>query len=224
MSEAAGEIREREQAAVRALNEQEDYVRRMGHLSDEELTRQLVATLRQEKTRLDRWIDSGECFILSSAGKIHLPQCPSMRQFMDRDAAWKPYLDDLDRVRDWHGSDNAPDMPTLLTRAEVEGLKAYKTCSVCAPTLDHTDKRPGLRGWTVLKCGSLKTKHFGKYFSFVAGEEMGVLTRISTVETIGGLEFRAEFDGLDDPVTDPSVEVMYPTPRPSTWPPLDERN
>ena len=221
MSETAGAIREREQAVVRALNEQEDYVRRLGHLSDEELTRQLVATLRQEKARVDRWVDSGDCFVLSSAGKVHLPQCPSMRQFMDRDAAWKPYLDDLERVRDWHGNDNAPDMPTLLTRTDVEGLKTYKTCPVCAPTLDHTDKRPGLRGWTVLKCGSLKTKHFGKVFNFVGGEKIGVLKRISTVETMDGLEFRAEFDGLDSPVADPSMEVMYPTPRPSTWSPLD---
>jgi hypothetical protein len=43
---------------------------------------------------VDRWLDSGICFILSSAGKVHLPQCPSMRQFVDRDAAWG--LDDFE--------------------------------------------------------------------------------------------------------------------------------
>ena len=77
-----------------------------------------------------------------------------MRQFVDRDAAWAPYLSHLERVRDWHGSDNAPSMPRMLTRAEVEGLKTYKTCPLCAPTLDHTNKRRGVRGWTNLKAGS----------------------------------------------------------------------
>ena len=33
----------------------------------------------------------------------------------------------------------------MLTRAEVEGLKTYKTCPLCAPTLDHTNTRRGPR-------------------------------------------------------------------------------
>lgn len=211
MDRLAGTAKEREQAASRVLYEHEDFLKRMGHLNDEELTQQLVATLRKETVTIRRWLDSGDCFIQSSAGKIHQPECPSMRQFVDREAAWAPYLRDLERVRNWHGSDNAPAMPTLLTRAEVEALKAYKTCPVCAPTLDHTDKRRGSRGWTTLQAGSLKSKHFGKSFSLIDGTEIGVLTRISTVETADGMGFKAEFDGLDYPVTDASREVMYPT-------------
>lgn len=202
----------REQEASRALYEQEDFVMRMGHLSDEELTQQLIATLQREKDLVEDWLDSGDCFIVSSAGKVHLPQCQSMRQLVDRDAAWAPYLSHLERVRDWHGSDNAPSMPRMLTRAEVEGLKTYKTCPLCAPTLDHTNKRRGVRGWTCLKAGSLKTNHFGKKFSFADGAEIGALTRISNVETAEGTEFRAEFDGLERPITEPSTELMYPTP------------
>ena len=107
---------ERLNSAIDGLNAQEDYVRSLRHLSDDELRGQLVDTLRKEKAVVDRWIDSGDCFILSAAGKVHLPSCPSMRALVDREAAWAPYLDDLERARDWHGSDNAPPMPALLTR------------------------------------------------------------------------------------------------------------
>jgi hypothetical protein len=138
-----------------------------------------------------------------------------MQKFVDRDAAWAPYLKHLDWVRDWHGSDNAPAMPTMLTRSEVEGLKTYKTCPLCAPTLNHTDKRRGIRGWTTLKLGSLKSKHFGKTFSFTDGVEIGALTKITSVETADGLNFAAEFDGLNEPLQDPATEIMYPTPKPT---------
>lgn len=202
---------ERERSAIAALNEQEDFLRSQRYLTDQELLSQLHETLRTEKATLARWAASDDCYVLSAAGKVHLPGCPSMRQFVDRDAAWAPYLDNLERVRDWHGSDNAPPMPTLLTRAQVEALPKYKTCPQCAPTLDHTDKRRGTSGWTTLKAGNLKTRHFGTDFSLSNGTEIGSLTRIDKVETADGLDFRAHFDGLDSPLIDPSTEVMYRT-------------
>ncbi|MCC9175840.1 hypothetical protein [Arthrobacter sp. zg-Y179] len=214
MHEETRMAQEREQEASKALNEQENFLRRQDYLSDEELTENLLAGIRREKAIVESWLDSGDCFVLSSAGKVHLPQCSSMRQFMDREAAWAPYLRDLERVRDWSG-DTYPSMPVLRTRAQVEDLKAYKTCPMCAPTLDHSDKRQGVRGWTLLKAGSLKAKHFGKTFSLAGGSSIGVLTEISTVETAQGLDFRAEFDGLAAPVTDPMTQVMYRTPRPT---------
>ncbi|MET3142495.1 UNVERIFIED_ORG: hypothetical protein ABIB13_002212 [Arthrobacter sp. UYEF2] len=203
-------VAEREQAALRALYEQEDFVRSLGHLTDEELTQQLVVQIGLQKKVVNRWLDSGDCFIISGAGKIHLPSCPSMLRFVDRDFAWTPYLRHLERVRDWHGSDNAPDMPTFLTRADAESLKRYTVCPNCAPTLDHTEKRSGVKGWTSLKAGSLKSKHFGTVFSLADGTEIGALTRISKQETIEGLEFTAEFEG-HSPVTDPETALMYRT-------------
>lgn len=213
MDETQDTADERKRASSEALYAQEDFLRRVSYLSDEELTQQLLITLRMEKEAVDSWLDSGDRFILASSGKVHLPECTSMRQFMDRDAAWAPYLGDLERVRDWHGSDNAPAMPRVLTRAEVEGLRAYKRCPLCAPPLDHTDKRRGIHGWTTLKAGGLRTRHFGKDFSLVDGTRVGELTKISRVETAAGLEFQAEFSGRDFPVTDPATEMMYATPR-----------
>ena len=180
-------------------------------LSDDELRAQLLDTLQKEKALVDRWTGSGDCFIISGSGKVHLPTCPSMHTLVNREEAWAPYLDDLERVRDWHGSDNAPPMPALLTRADVEELARYTSCPVCAPALDHTDKRPAARGWTTLQAGSLNFKHFGTAFSLIEGAEIGVLTKLSRVETADGLEFEAWFDGVADPVLDPLTEVMYRT-------------
>jgi hypothetical protein len=135
-------------AAWDELADQEDSIRSMRHLSDDELRAKLVNALREEQAAVDRWLDAADCFVMSGAGRIHLPNCPSVSGFIDRSKAWAPYLDDLERVRDWHGSDNVPPMPALLTRADVEAMRAYKTCPVCAPALDHVDKRVGVKGWT----------------------------------------------------------------------------
>lgn len=190
---------------------QEDYIRSLRHLSDDELRAQLVNTLRKEKSAVDAWLDAGDCFLMSAAGKVHLPSCQSMLPFIDRDRAWAPYLANLDRVRDWHGSDNAPPMPALLTRAGVEAMTAYKTCTVCAPSLDHADKRAGVKGWTVLKAGSLNRRHLGTAFSLPDGSAIGALTKITRVETLDGTELSAEFEGLGAPVTGPGTELMYRT-------------
>lgn len=101
-------------------------------------------------------------------------------------------------------------MPALLTRADVEAMVSYKTCPVCAPTLDHTDKRVGVKGWTVLKAGSLNRRHLGTVFSLPDGSEIGALMKISRVDTLEGTDFQAEFDGLGSPVTQ-ATELMYRT-------------
>jgi hypothetical protein len=210
-------IVERARVAARTLNEQEDYERSLRYMSDDELRAQLVEKLREEKAVIARWLDAGDCYLISGAGRVHLPSCPSMRRFMDRDAAWAPYLDDLERVRDWHGDDNAPPMATMRTRAQVESLRSYRICPTCAPTLDHTDKRTGAKGWTALQAGSLNRKHLGTSFCLAHGTDIGTLTRLAMVETLEGTDFHAGFDGLEHPVNDPAVGLMYRTgTRPQT--------
>jgi hypothetical protein len=125
---------------------------------------------------------------------------------MDRDATWAPYLDDLERVRNWHGDDNAP-----AFRADIELLCSYRICLTCAPTLDHTDRRTGAKGWTVLQAGSLNRKHLGTRFCLANGADIGTLTRLAMVETLEGTDFHAGFDGLEHPVTDPATGLMYRT-------------
>lgn len=203
-----------EAEASKDLAANEDYVRRMDYLTDDELRKQMKESIRKEKAALDKWAASGEFFILSGARKVHLPTCPSMRRDMDRDAAWGPYLRFPERARDWHGDDHSPGMPTLLTRSSVEELPKYTTCPICAPTLDHTDKRKNPKGWTVLKASSLKAKHFGRTFFLTSGAELGELTRLSRDETPAGVDFRAEFTGGASQVTDPEAVIQYRTPLP----------
>lgn len=181
------------------------------HLSDAELRHQLADTLRKETALVEKWVSSGDSFVLSDAGKVHLPSCSDIRAIMDREAAWAPYLEDLERVRDWHGTDNAPPMPALLTRADVEDLASYTACPSCAPTLDHTEKRATARGWAAVRAGGLNFRHFGTVFSLADGTELGTLTRISRVETADGLDFAAEFDGTVVPLADPLTELVYRT-------------
>lgn len=189
----------------------ENYLRRMDYLTDDELRDQLKESIRKEKATLDKWAASGEFFILSGARKVHLPTCPSMRRDMDRDAAWAPYLRDLERVRDWRGDDHSPGMPTLLTRSHVEALPKYTTCPTCSPTLDHADKRRTPKGWTVLKAGSLLGKHIGLTFVRDNGEEIGELERIVRVETAAGLDLAVFFKGAAEPWTDPEKMLQYRT-------------
>lgn len=204
---------ELQEAAAKSLSEQEDYLRSLRYLSDDELLAQMRAMLAEEKKAMNEWLDSGDCYIISGSGKVHTPACGSVRPFVDRDAAWEPYFANLDRVRDWHGDDSAPAWPVLATRAEVESLRKYTACTVCDPALNHADKRVGAKGWTVLPASNLKSKHFGTEFSLADGTELGALTRISTEETIEGLIFAAVFDKAEAPVTDPATKVMY---RPGT--------
>lgn len=201
-----------EAEASKDLEANENYLRRMDYLTDGELREKMKVSIRKEKASLDKWAESGEFFILSGARKVHLPTCPSMRREMDRDAAWAPYLRDLERVRDWRGDDHSPAMPTLLKRSDVETLTKYSTCPTCAPTLDHTDKRRNPKGWTLLKAGSLKAKHFGRRFFLQSGAELGELTRLGRVETAAGLEFSAEFADRRIPLTDPEAMLQYRTP------------
>lgn len=206
-----------EAEASKDLAANEDYLRRMDYLTDDELREKMKESMRREKAALDKWAASGEFFIMSGARKVHLPTCPTMSRDMDRDRAWGPYLRDLERVRDWHGDDNSPRMPTLLTRAEVEALPKYGTCHICAPTLDHTDKRKAPKGWTTLKAGSLKGKHIGLLFYGADGQAIGELVRITRVDTSAGQDLEVSFAGITEPLTDSEKMLQYRTrlPEPS---------
>lgn len=206
---------EKARAASDKLYEQEDYLRSMRYLSDEQLRDQLRARLREEKKWVDEWLAKGDCFLISRTWKVHLPKCPSMHRLLDRESAWAPYFDDLEHIRNWHGGDNGPELPNLMSRRQVESLKRYTACAVCAPALDHADKRSDTPGWVSLRAGRLKSHHFGVGFKTADGLEIGALLRVSRVETSNGLEFRAEFEGSDEPLIDPGQIVLY-RKKPST--------
>jgi hypothetical protein len=75
-------------ATARALFKQEDYLNALRGLSNDELRERMKETVAMEKAAMQEWLDSGDCYIVSLAGKVHLPTCESMRRFVDRDSAW----------------------------------------------------------------------------------------------------------------------------------------
>jgi hypothetical protein len=101
-------------------------------------------------------------------------------------------------------------MPALLTRTDIEAMRSCKTCGL-RPDLEPHRQAGGVKGWTVLTAGSLNRRHLGTVFSLPDGSEIGALTKITQIETLGGTDFRAEFDGLGSPVTGQVTELMYRT-------------
>ncbi|MDQ0690957.1 hypothetical protein [Arthrobacter sp. W4I7] len=68
--------------------------------------------------------------------------------------------------------------------------------------------------WPMLKtrylpARSLNSNHFGTEFRLAEGMLLGMLTKISTVETIDGFDFTAEFEHAEAPITDSDTELMY---------------
>lgn len=204
-------------AASEDLSRAEDYLRREEYLDDDQLRAQLLERVRAEKEAVDSWLHGGEFYIIAGSGKVHLPTCDSVGRWLDREQMWQPWLDDLERVRNWHGGDNAPAFPKLLDRAGVEALRTYTTCQLCAPTLDHIEKRGGRKGWQSIQASSLGAKHFGLHLSTTEGRELGQLVRISNILTADGQDFQAEFTA-SEPITDPDTLMMYQKKTPTGLP------
>lgn len=199
-------------AAARKLYKQEDYLSTLHDLSDDELRERIKETVALEEQAMQEWLDSGDCYIVSLAGKVHLPTCDSMRRFVDRRAAWGLNLRFPERLQgNSPDEDPIPVWPLLKTRAQIEAMPRRTACPLCKPGLAHLDKARRAITWTYLPARSLKSKHFGTEFRLPEGTLLGALTRITTVETIDGLVFTAEFEHAEAPVTDPDTELMYQT-------------
>lgn len=197
-------------AANRARYKQEDFRRSLEGLGDNEIRGLMDKTVALESAAMQEWLDSGDCYIVSLAGKVHLPSCDSMRRIVDRDAAWGVNFRFPVRLLDPPEYENPVRVwPLLRTRAQLEAMPKRTACPLCRPGLVHLNKPQVAIIWTYLPARSLDAKHFGTEFRFPSGTLLGALMKISTVETIDGLEFSAEFEHAEAPVTDPDTELMY---------------
>ncbi|WP_422759016.1 hypothetical protein [Paenarthrobacter sp. C1] len=199
-------------AAARKAFKQEDYISALAGMSDGELRERIRETVVMEERALQEWLDAGDCYIVSLAGNVHLPTCDSMKRFVDRQAAWGLNLRFPQRLQgDSPDEDPIPAWPILRTRAQIEAMPRRTACPLCNPELAHLGKARRAITWTYLPARSLKSKHFGTEFRLPEGTLLGALTKITTVETIDGLDFRADFEHAEAPVTDPDTELMYQT-------------
>jgi hypothetical protein len=207
-------------AAARELYKQEDYNSGLASRSDDELRERIRETVALEEQAMQEWLDSGDCYIVSLAGKVHLPTCESMRRFVDRQAAWGLNFRFPERLQgDSPDEDPIPVWPILRTRVQIEAMPRRTACPLCSPDLARLDKTQRAISWTYLPARSLKSKHFGTEFRLPEGTLLGALTKITTPEMIDGLD-RAEFEHAEAPVTDPDTEMMYQT---GTRAPASER-
>lgn len=141
-----------------------------------------------------------------------MPTCDSIRRFVDRDSAWFTNFRFPQRLQGDSPDENSiPLWPILRTRAQIDAISRRTACPLCSPDIAHLDKAQGAIIWTYLPALSLKSKHFGTEFRLPDGTLLGALTRISTVETIDGLLYSAEFGNAEAPITDPDTELMYQT-------------
>lgn len=198
-------------AASRAQYKQEGYLQSLSDLSEDELRQQMSVTLSLEKEAMKEWLDSGDCYIISQAGKVHVPTCQSMGRFVDRDAAWFTNFRFPGRLLDCPDDDPIPVWPIFRTRAQIERLSNRMACPLCARHLAFLDKPEMPITWTYLRASSLNSKHFGTDFKLSDGTPLGALLRITTEETIEGLTFSAKFSQAEAPITDPDTELMYRT-------------
>lgn len=199
-------------ATARARLSDEGYLRELEGLSEEDLRAIVEETVALETAAMEEWLRSDDCYIVSLAGKVHLPGCESMRRFVDRRAAWSSNLRWPDRLLGpAEGEDPVPPWPLLRTRAQLDAMPRRTACPLCRPALAHLDEPRAAVSWTYLPARSLRSRHFGTEFRLASGTVLGALVRISSVETIAGLEFSAEFEQAEAPVTDPDTELMYRT-------------
>ncbi|PPH08588.1 hypothetical protein C5C36_16185 [Rathayibacter sp. AY1G1] len=169
-----------------------DY-RQQRFLTDDELRSFMVEQASAEKASIRQAVDADRIYVVAGSGvrRVHLWDCSSLREQIDRDRAWSFWLHgDPENFRKEvaHG-DGGPRMPLLLDRAAIEALSTYVTCQICSPTLGHTKKS---RGERTAKLTSLSARHIGRSLAALDGAPLGQLQRIVTTVDAGGSKVRVD--------------------------------
>ncbi|SKB02727.1 hypothetical protein SAMN06295879_3570 [Agreia bicolorata] len=155
--------------------------RQQRHLSDDELRAWMTEQASLEKAEIRQAVDEKRVYVVAGkdAHRVHLYDCSSLREQIDRDHAWSFWQigsAESFRLQLAHG-DGGPRMPELVDRAAIEALRSYVTCQICAPSVSHTSKSRGVR---TTKLTSLSARHIGRELSALDGTSLGLLERIIT--------------------------------------------
>lgn len=97
-----------------------------------------VANMRGAEAAGATYVVNGE------SNLVHRLDCSSIRRLTDRERAWRLYGEEhISTTRHVAGGPfhGGAKMPTQLTRAEVEALPRYDTCSICVPETSTPRKR-----------------------------------------------------------------------------------
>jgi hypothetical protein len=179
--------------ALRSYTQVDTEYREQRFLTDDELRASMVEQVSAEKASIRQAIDAGRIYVAAGAEgrRVHLYNCSSLREQVDRDRAWAIWLHgDLEEFRRQLAyGDGSPRMLRLLDRAGIEALPAYVTCRICSPTLDHPRKT---RGERTTKLTSLTARHIGRVLTALDGSPLGQLQRIITTVDAAGSTLRIE--------------------------------
>lgn len=138
---------------------------------------------------------------------VHDHDCSTLRHLLDRERAWREALPQIlgsNRYAldgPWH---SRPKMPNLLTRAEVEQLRRYAVCSLCAPDTDTRRRRHHTEEFTLVTAANLNREHFGRDVLDEREETLGTLEAVTihatidtTTVTIHAGTYTATVDGAE---------------------------
>jgi hypothetical protein len=157
-----------------------------------------------EQARIDTELRSGPRYLSRVADRripiVHAATCISMRHHVDllwslEEKARGYGTDEMDIFR--HGYGPGHTLP-LLSRADVEALPRYRTCHMCAPTLDHAIKvdqaveqemqnvKARRQSWSQRMCRYLGAADIGRYVQNEDGESLGILLDIEVRHSLNG--------------------------------------
>lgn len=183
-------------ALVRAhdlYSEAEADFREQRFLSDDELREFMRDRASIEKATIRQAVDEGRIYVVagSDSRRVHSYDCPSLRDQVDRDRAWSPWIHGDPEVfrQDVAHGDGRPRMPKFWDRDTIEALSSYVTCQICSPTLSHTRKS---RGERTTKLTSLTARHIGRSLLGLDGTSLGAVERIITTLDASGSSVRVE--------------------------------
>lgn len=206
------ELRDAADRAIARYTEADSDLREQRFLTDDELLAQMHEQASAEKALIRAAIAAGRTYIVAGndTRRVHFHDCPSLREQVDRDRAWSPWLHgDVEGFRQSvaHG-DGGPRMPQFLDRPAVEALSSYVTCQICSPTLSHVRKS---RGERTTKLTSLTGRHIGRSLAALDGSQLGQLERIVTTIDAAGLAVRV--DTTSGSITEDQHPAVLVTPR-----------
>ena len=81
---------ERLQAAWTALGQLEESVKRLEHLTDDELRLQMLETATAQQQFIKERTANHATFVRARGGLLHTVECPTMSHTMNRHVAWRP--------------------------------------------------------------------------------------------------------------------------------------
>jgi hypothetical protein len=170
--------------SIAAWNERREYDEAELDRRDAEFLEVVPSRIAEETAVVRERIAAGATYVVNGERNlVHDHSCPSLRHQLDRERAWRealPHILGSNRYAlagPWH---DRPKMPNLVTRDEVEKLRRYAVCAICAPDTDTRCKRHHTDRFTFVTAANLIREHLGRDVLDEHERPLGPLDRWTT--------------------------------------------